>query len=142
MQSRVNQGLRNITSIAFGYKWSVCFLNIIRNKTKISDHVVITTVKSVHSNSCDPSYICQFVLTRTRSGDYKCCCDEILRTIMVQMTIDPFVNVRVMIELLQKALPGRKDVDIHMINNVRLCVRRKKLELDSKNIQIDSKYFY
>ena len=30
---------------------------------------------------------------------------------MIQMDIDPFVNVRVMIELLQTKLPGRTDVD-------------------------------
>ena len=42
---------------------------------------------------------------------------------MVQMVIDPFINVRAMIELLQKTLPERKDVDIYMINNVRLKLR-------------------
>ena len=58
---------------------------------------------------------------------------------MVQMAIEPLVNVRTMTDLLQKALPGRKDMDRHMINNVRLRAHRKKLELDSKNIQIDPK---
>ena len=60
---------------------------------------------------------------------------------MVQMDIDPFVNVRVMTELLQKVLPNRKDVDRHMINNIRIRARKKKLELDSANIQIDPKHF-
>ena len=60
---------------------------------------------------------------------------------MVQIAIDPFVNVRAMTELLQNALPGRKGVDRHMIDNVRLHPRRKKLELDSNNIQIDLKHF-
>ena len=60
---------------------------------------------------------------------------------MVQIAIDLFVNVRAMIELLQKVLPGKKDVNIHIINNVRLRARREKLELDSKNIQIDPKHF-
>ena len=60
---------------------------------------------------------------------------------MVQMVIDPFVNIRSIIELLEKALPERNDIDRHMINNVRLRARRKKLELDSNNIQIDSKHF-
>ena len=44
---------------------------------------------------------------------------------MVQMTVEPFLNVRVMTELLQKALPDRKDVDRHMINNVRIRARKK-----------------
>ena len=57
------------------------------------------------------------------------------------MAIEPLVNVRAMADLLQKALPGRKDMDRHMINNVRLRAHRKKLELDSKNIQIDPKIF-
>ena len=60
---------------------------------------------------------------------------------MVQIAIDLFVNVRAMIELLQKVLPGKKDVNIHIIRNVRLRARREKLELDSKNIQIDPKHF-
>ena len=34
---------------------------------------------------------------------------------MVQVAIDPFINVRAMIELLHNVLPDRKDVDIHMI---------------------------
>ena len=41
-----------------------------------------------------------------------------------------------MTTLLQKALPERKDVDRHMINNVRIRARRRKLELDSKRIRI------
>ena len=51
------------------------------------------------------------------------------------MTINPFVNVRAMINLLQKTLPERKGVDRHMINNVRSRVRRTKLDMDSKSIQ-------
>ena len=79
--------------------------------------------------------------SRTLSSDFKHCGDEFLREIMVQMVIDSFINVRAMIELLQKTLPERKDVDIYMINNVRLRARRKKLELDSYNIQLDPKHF-
>ena len=60
---------------------------------------------------------------------------------MVQIAIDLFVNVRAMTELLQKVLPGKKDVNIHIINNVRLRARREKVELGSKNIQIDPKHF-
>ena len=90
------------------------FYVLLEKKTKISDHVVITTVNPVHSNLCDPSYVGQFLLSRIRSGDYKRCDDEVLREIMVQMTIDPFVNDRVMIDLLQKILFGRKDVDRYM----------------------------
>ena len=51
------------------------------------------------------------------------------------------VNVRTMTELLQRTLPGRKDIDRHMINNVRIRARKKKLELDSVNIEIDPKHF-
>ena len=46
-----------------------------------------------------------------------------------------------MTELLQRTLPGRKDIDRHMINNVRIRTHKKSLELDSANIQIDSKHF-
>ena len=101
------------------------FYVLLEKKTKISDHVVITTVNPVHSNLCDPSYVGQFLLSRIRSGDYKRCDDEVLREIMVQMDIDSFVNSRAMTELLQNVLPRRKNVDRHMINNVRLRVHRK-----------------
>ena len=57
------------------------------------------------------------------------------------MAINPFVNVRSIINLLQKVLPGRKDIDKHMINNVRIHTRRKNLDLDSNSIKIDPKYF-
>ena len=60
---------------------------------------------------------------------------------MLQMAIDPFVSVRAMTSLLQKALPDRKHVDRHMINNVRARVYRKKLDLGSRNIHIDPKHF-
>ena len=60
---------------------------------------------------------------------------------MIQMAIDPFVNVRVMIELLQKALSSRNIIDRHMINNVRIRTRKKRLELDYANIDIYSKHF-
>ena len=60
---------------------------------------------------------------------------------MIQMAIDPFVNVRVMIELLQKALSSRNIIDRHMINNVRIRTRKKKLELDYANIDIDPNHF-
>ena len=90
----------------------------------------------MHYNTCDPSYVGPFVLSRTRSGDYTRCGDEDLRQIMVQMAIDPFVNIRVMTELLQKVLPNRKDVDRHMINNIRIRARKKKLELDSAKFKL------
>ena len=88
----------------------------------------------MYSNTCDPSFVGQFILSRTRSGDYKRCGDEVLREIVVQMDIDPFVNIRAMTELLQKTLPDKKDVDRYRINNVRIRVRKKRLELDSANI--------
>ena len=95
----------------------------------------------MHNNSCDPTYVGQFVICRTRSGDYARCGDEVIREVMVQMVIDPFVSVRAMISLLRKALPDRKNVDRHMINIVRIRARKKKLDLDSRNIHIDTKHF-
>ena len=75
------------------------FKGISRNNNKISDPVVITTVNVVHSNACDPSFVDQFKLTRTRAGDYKRCGGQSLREIMIQMAVEPFVNVRKMKEL-------------------------------------------
>ena len=115
--------------------------DICRNNNKISDHVVITTVNSVHSNTCDPSYVGQFVMSLTQSGGYKRCGDEVLRGIVVQMAIESFAKARAMIELSQNALPGRNDVDRHTINSVRISARKKRLALDSVNLKIDPKHF-
>ena len=60
---------------------------------------------------------------------------------MVHMAINPFASVRSMTTLLQKVLSERKDVDRHIINNVRIRARRRKLELDSKSIRIDPNHF-
>ena len=57
---------------------------------------------------------------------------------MVQIDIDPFINVRAMTELLQKASIDRQFIDRYMINNVSIRVR-KKLELNYVNIDIDHK---
>ena len=103
--------------------------------------MVITNVIPSHSDTCDPTDVDQSVLCRSRSGAYARCGDEVLKEIMVQMVINPHVSVRSMTTLLQKLLPGRKDVDRHMINNVRIRARRRKLELDSKRIRIDPKHF-
>ena len=46
-----------------------------------------------------------------------------------------------MVEILRKNLPERKDVDGHMVYNVRLRVRRRKLELDAGNIEILAYHF-
>ena len=92
---------------------------------KITDPVVITSVIPVHHNTCDPTYVGQLVLCRTRYGDYKRCGDEDIREIMVQMAINPFVNVRAITNLLQKALSERKNVLRHMISNDRNRARWK-----------------
>ena len=99
---------------------------IIKRHYKITDSVVITSVSTMYYNTCDPTYSGQLVLCRTRFDNYKCCGDEVIREFIVQMTINPFLNVRAMTNLLQKLLPERKDVDRHMINNVRIRARRKK----------------
>ena len=94
-------------------------MGVIKNHHKITDPVVITSVIPVHHNTCDPTYVGQLALCRTRYGDYKRCGDKNIREIMVQMAINPFVNVRAIKNLLQKALSERKNGHRHMISNVR-----------------------
>ena len=89
--------------------------------------MVITNVIPSHSDTCDPTDVDQLVLCRSHSGAYARCGDEVLKEIIVQMTINPYGSIRSMTTLLQKALPERKDVDRHMINNVRIRARRRKL---------------
>ena len=51
----------NITIITCGCDWIIRFRGTCRKNNKTSDPVVITTDNSVHCNTCDPSYIGQFV---------------------------------------------------------------------------------
>ena len=100
-------------------------MGVIKSYYKITNSVVMNSLNPIHYNTCDPAYSGQLILCRTRSGDYKRCGDEVIRYIVVQIAIGPFVNVRAMANLLQKALPERKDVERYMINNVRIRARRK-----------------
>ena len=138
-RSKGNVGPRKYSSITCGCEWGIRFVVFMKNKIQLHD--VITGVDPVHSNSCDLTYVDQFVICRIRSGNYARCGDEVIREVMVQMAIDPFVSVRAMTSLLRKALPDRKNVDRHMINNVRIRARKKKLDLDSRSIPIDTKHF-
>ena len=45
------------------------------------------------------------------------------------------IDVQSMVEVLRKALPERKDVERHMVYNVRLRARRRKLELKADNVE-------
>ena len=60
---------------------------------------------------------------------------------MVQISLEPFVSVRAIRELLSKALPDRKFIDRHIINNVRIRARQRKRELEKSNIEIHPKHF-
>ena len=97
----LHQELRSTTSITYGCDWSILFMGVINCYYKITDSVVITSVSAMYSNTCDLTYRGPLVLCRTRSGDYKRCGDKFIREVMVQMAINPFVNVRAMINLLQ-----------------------------------------
>ena len=87
----------------------------------------------VHSNTCNPDFLDQFVLSSTRSSIYKKCADHSLQEVMVQMSTEPFVPVRAVMELLFKVMPDRKFIDRHMINNVRIRARQKKTELENSS---------
>ena len=44
-------------------------------------------------------------------------------------------------EILRKTLPERKDVDRHIVYNIRLRDRRRKLELEAANIEVLANHF-
>ena len=98
-------------------------------------------IYGVHANTCDPSNIDQFVHARVQCGSYKKCTDQSLKDIMVQMDIDPFVNIRAMSELLVKVSPAGNHIDRHMINNVKIRGKKKKFELNLLNIKIKPRNF-
>ena len=60
---------------------------------------------------------------------------------MDQMDIEPFVSIKAIRELSSKVIPERKYIDAYMINNIRICARKKKLELENADIVIDSRPF-
>ena len=47
---------------------------------------------------------------------------------MVRIDGSYSINLQSMVEILRKALPERKDMDLHMVYNVRLRARQRKLE--------------
>ena len=103
-----------------GCGWLVRFRGVEWKKCTNSDPVIITGVCGVHSNTCNPAVLDQFVLSRTRTGIYKKCADHSLQEVTVQISLELFVSVRAIRELLSKVLPERKFIDRHMINNVRI----------------------
>ena len=103
-----------------GCGWLVRFRGVEWQKCTNSDPVIITGVCGVHSNTYNPTFVDQFVLSRTRTGIYRKCADHSLQEVMVQISVEPFVSVRAIRELLSKVLPERKFIDRHMINNVRI----------------------
>ena len=106
--SFVNSGIRKSSSIVYGCSWLVRFRGVEWQKFTNSDPVIISGVCGVHSNTCNSAVLDQFVLPRTGTGIYKKCADHSLQEVMVQMSIEPFVSVRAIRELLSKILPERK----------------------------------
>ena len=88
-----------------------------------SDPVIITGVCGVNSNTCNPAVLDQFVLSRTRAGIYKKCANHSLQEVMVQMSIEPFVPVRAIRELLSKVLPV---IDRHRLIMLGFVLDREK----------------
>ena len=60
---------------------------------------------------------------------------------MIEMDIDPFINVRAMTKLLKKGLLLRKDIDRYMTNNGRIRAYKTKAQLNYTNIAINLIYF-
>ena len=51
------------------------------------------------------------------------------------------IDVHSMVEILRKELPESKNVDRHMVYNVRLRARQRKLELEDKNVEVLAHHF-
>ena len=139
--SYVYSGIKKCTSISCGCDWLVRFRGVDWRKCTNLYRVIITGVCGAHSNTCNPAFMDQFVLSRTRADIYKKCSDHTLQEVMVPMAIEPFVSVRTIRELLAKVLQDRVFIDRHMINNIRIRARQKKSELEKSNIVIHPKHF-
>ena len=93
-RSYVSSSIRKSPSLVCGFGWFVLFRGVEWKKYTNSDPILITAVCGVHSNTCDPSYVDQFVLVRTHYGSYKKYADQCLKEVMFQMDIEPFVSIR------------------------------------------------
>ena len=121
--------------------WCIRFNWIIAGRRNGIDCVKIIYIYWSHTNTCDISNADQLVLVRTRASSYKKCIYQVLSKIMVRMGGSYSIDVQSMVEVLSKALPERKDVDRHMVHNVRLRARRRKLELDADNVEVLAHHF-
>ena len=89
----VASGIRKTSTIVSGCGWLVRFRAVEWKKCTKSDPVIIIGVCGVHSNTCNPELVDQFVLSRTRAGIYKKCADHSLQEVIVQICIKSFVSV-------------------------------------------------
>ena len=60
---------------------------------------------------------------------------------MVRMGGSYSIDVQSMVEILRKALAERKDVDRHMVYNVNLRARCRKLDLEGDNVEVLAHHF-
>ena len=81
--SFVASGIRKSSSIVCGCRWLVRFRGVEWQECTNSDPVIITGGCGVHSNTCNPAFVDQFVLSGTRAGIYKKCDDHSLQEVMV-----------------------------------------------------------
>ena len=126
--------LRTLSSIICGYDWCIRFNWVVPGKRQGVDKVKITYICGSHTNTCDPSNVDQVVMARTRASSYKKCTYQVLSEITVHTGSSYTIDVQLMIEMLRKTPPERKDVDSHMVYNVRLWARWRKLELEAVNV--------
>ena len=87
------------------------------------------------------SNVDQRVLARTRAVSYKKSTDQVSSEVVVRMGSSYSIDIKAMAELLRKTLSERKDVDYHIAYNVRLRACRRKSELETTNIEIETKHF-
>ena len=116
--SKVNA--RKTSPIGCGCEWCIRLNWIVGGKRSGIDSVKITFISGSHTNTCDPSDADQLVFSRTRARSYSKCTNHVLSEIMVRMGGSYSIDVQSMVKILRKALPERKDVDRHMVYNVRL----------------------
>ena len=132
--------IRKTPPIGCGCEWCIRFNWSNGGKRDGVDSVKITFISGSHTNTCDPDAD-QLVLSRTRVRSYSKCTNHVLFEIMVKIGGSYSIDVQSMVEILRKSLPERKDVDRHMIYNVRLRARRRKLESEDKNSEALAHHF-
>ena len=100
--------IRKVSSVSCGCNWVIRFKFLNSKKCNLSDSVKIIQICGFHTTTYYSSFVDQYIVHRTKVGEYTKCTDSILQKIMHEMFIYQELSVRTIISLLKKNVPSRR----------------------------------